>query len=392
MPVSFRKSQEHHKKNAANRVGTIVVPSGYDLYKPANAGNHQLVILPYTIQPGARGLPDGLGVGDKHFERSYFVHSGFGASGKEKSVCLNKTFGQRCPICEALREEWANVDRENKAATDALKAIGPKPRALYNVFVPDKGTKISEWKGKVQILDVSYHNFTKVLYAAIETKLEIQGREYVEFFADPIEGSVLHVNLVEKKLGGNAFYEAAAFDFDKHGGVPAEILGQALNLDDLLAVETYEAIKAKYYDLEESTEVAAKEEPKKETIVVNTTVPPTPVTTTTAPPVAQEPIVAPVEATKTATTTTAPAVTVPAWLVKGATVQHALLGQVTVLKVSERGEVTVLDKDDEPHKARLSDLAQVAIVSDQPPAAKTEAEPQKSDIPTDDDGSWDSAW
>ena len=430
MAISFRKGQAGHTKSQSNKVGVINIPSGVDLYKPERAGTVSFIIVPYIVQPNAQGLVEGVKPGDKYYERSYHMHSGFGADGKDRTVCLNKTYGERCPICEDLKQQWAAVDREDADAVKVLKELGPKSRSLFNIWIPDKGTKIKDGIGKLWLLDISYHTFTKTLYLSVESKISLPGREFVEFFADDAEGSVLHVNFAEKAIGSNKYYEAVSFDFDPHGGLPKSILDQAIPLDDLLATDTYASIAARYFDVDEegghsdldvdpdtdpehvkaaeaaeAKRIAAAEKAAKEAeleakiiaynkeVAEKKAIEDAKLAADAAEAAAKAAHVKATEAAAKAKASAPKAEGVPSWIKKGAKAYVDGVGEVTVHKVGTDGSVTVLDNEDEPKKVKASTLVPSTTA---PPVTETNATtppPTTTAAPAaSSDEAWDAGW
>ncbi len=341
-----------------------------------------MVILPYTVPQGAKhpvAKP-----GEQHYARDYYVHKNFGPSGKEQAVCPRLTFNKPCPICEAIQSQL----QSGQISKDQAKNLNAKQRTLFNVWTPDDD--------KVLIYDASYHTFTKILYQIVSASVAIPGFEFADYFADAVEGSFVHATFIEKPLPTGPYRELVAALFTKHGGVRADILAKAAPLDNLLVVESYDALKAKFWDLD--TDEAADATDAADSVPVTVTSAPPAVTSglvvnkpISVPVVTPAPIqttgipstTAPVVETPAATAPVAPAVEPPAappaattkkrtntpkqavaaedatsaWVGKGKTVYSKAFGECTVLK-NQDGVITVLDAADEPHKVKLDDLAE----------------------------------
>jgi hypothetical protein len=365
MALSSKATRD--KANEGNQVGVIRVPKGVDLVRIDKAQTLKMVILPYVVPQGAHhpvARP-----GDMHYSRDYYVHRNFGASGKDFAICPKLTLGQRCPICEAIKTQLANGEIDK----DTAKKLGGAPRTLYNVWLPETN--------KVILFDTSFHTFTRILNTTVAAKTAIPGREWIDYFADPAEGSVMYVTFIEKPLPSGKFYEAVSFEFDKHGGVPAEVLQQAMPLDSLLAVDSYDELSARFWDTDIPATPAVAEVAAAPSITL-AEAPEAP----EAPVVKTQDIPAPKQE-QPATNDSA-----LAWAAKGCTVFHKEMGQCTVYKNVD-GVVTVMDSSDEPHKVKLGDLAAKPwpgkTNSDQASQVNVPAAVAASDA---SDDSWDSDW
>ena len=374
MALSSKATRD--KANAGTEVGVIRVPKGIDLVRIEKAQTLKMVILPYVVPEGA--FHPVASPGEMHYQRDYYVHRNFGASGKDFAICPKHTFGHRCPICEAIKSQLQNGEIDK----DTAKRLGAAPRTLFNVWLPDTG--------KVILFDTSFHTFTRILNTTVAAKTAIPGREWVDYFADPVEGSTIYATFVEKPLPNGKFYEAVSFEFDRHGGVPADILQQALPLDSLFVVDSYDELHARFWD----TDAPAAKEPASTvtTVAVSAPAPVVEKTEVPAPAPAPAPVVEKTEVPAPKQVQPA-AKESPAWAAKGCTVFHKELGQCTVYKNAD-GVVTVMDAADEPHKARLADLAAKPwpgkTNSDQASQASVPAAVATASEASDD--AWDSDW
>ena len=409
--MALSSSGHRSSVNSASQVGVLRLPQGTNLLSIKSPGLVKLVILPYTVPQGAKhpvAKP-----GEQHYARDYYVHKDFGPSGKAQAVCPRLTFGKPCPICEAIQSQL----QSGQISKDQAKKLNAKQRTLFNVWTPDDG--------KVLVFDVSYHTFTKSLYQIVGANVAIPGFEFADYFADAVDGSFIHATFVEKPLPTGPYRDLVAALFTKHGGVPADVLAKAVPLDNLLIVESYEALKAKFWDLDadeasDSATADADHVPVVVTsapvttsgLVVNKpisvpVVTPAPIQTTAVPsvtaPVAPPAPVAPVApqtepdsppATQAKKRTTQPkqAADDPnAWAQKGKTVYSRAYGECTVLK-NQDGVITILDSADEPHKAKLDELASTPwpeALPSEAPATAGEGEAQAASGGEEDSDGWD---
>jgi hypothetical protein len=260
------RSQERRYTNARDRAlkqatttsgsGYLKLPQGATLFKP-KAGVHYLDILPYEAGKDNPYADPGT----LHWERTFYVHRGVGPN-QEMVICPRMTRKARCPICEHRMKLIQEANEENE---ELIRDLSPKQRQLFNVIdtkEPDKG---------VQILDISYHLFGKLLDARIRNSDEDEGWDRFFHLED---GFTLRVGFAEKSFGGFAYYEAESIDFkSRKESYDEEILQKVYCLDDLLIELPYEQIRTMFLQIdepkEENTPEAAKPMESKPQITVS---------------------------------------------------------------------------------------------------------------------------
>lgn len=258
--VSAKKAAE--KNSGGIDFTSISLPDGVGLFD-MKEGIRRVDILPYTVgTPGPSGPNPEAGEGDVYFERTFYTHRDIGADGNTY-VCLAKTAGKKCPVCESRASML-----KNGADKDVADELLPKKRQLWNVYdreAPDKN---------VQVWDVSFHLFGKQLYKEINNADE---DDDFEFFADPQEGSTLRLGIEEVNRGGYKFNSVETIGFKvRKTPLSDEVLEQANDLDGVLTVLSYKDLEAIYLqtvdddgeDEEEDNEDDEEEvQPKKRTRV-----------------------------------------------------------------------------------------------------------------------------
>ena len=384
MALSSKKTREEAAKGPAGR--TLRIPQGIKTLKVDKAGTFKMVILPYTVPVGAKHpvAKDG----ELHYARDYFVHNNLGPDNKGYVICPRLTKGGKCPICEGIQAAIESGEMTKELAKAKYYA---KQRTLYTVWLPEQN--------QVVLFDHSYHLFSKQLNTTVSAKVAIPGREWIDYFADPAEGAFVYVTFAEKPTPNGKCYEAVSFDFDRHGGVPDAILAQALQLDNLLVIESAETLRAKFYDEDADDASVSSDTEVVATVSAVVQPPPTPkpldipkptapepkvqrpVVTTTLPPAASAPVVS------------APAVSAPAaaWPAKGDVAYHVTLGEVKIHK-NTNGVISVFDKDDEPHKVNLKDLSREPQAQAAGTTPEVAPEPAPASAGSGSDEAWDSEW
>ena len=133
--------------------------------------------------------------------------------------------------------------RDPDADKDLVKSMWPKQRQLWLVY------DLDDTERKVQLMDYSYHQFGKQLKAELDNADEEDGFDY---FADLEDGMTLRINFEENKPYG---FEASSINFKKRKLQYREDLVDELPcLDDLIKVETYDALKAVFFQTEDEDE------------------------------------------------------------------------------------------------------------------------------------------
>jgi hypothetical protein len=198
------------------------LPENVNFYSPKKHAS--LDIIPYTVS--VDNHPEDVPKGELWYQRTIFVHYGIGS--EEKSYLCLKTIKKKCPICEqrSLLMKDSNSDEE------IIKALRPKERELFNIYDredPDKG---------VQLWDISNFNFG----AKLEEELR-EGRPEWAGFAEPVDGFTLKVRFSEEQIGKNKFMQASRIDFDERKSIDKKHLSQALDLDKILKVLSYEQLE-----------------------------------------------------------------------------------------------------------------------------------------------------
>lgn len=216
MAKNVRKTADKRKQGAR----AINAPSGTS-FMEVKGGTQRFRVVPYEVS--VKKHPQGIEPGDFWYEKLYGIHYKIGP-GEQTVICPKKTIGAPCPICE----EYSRLQKDPDIDDDVKKQFKPRVRQLFNVFIKDE----------VQLLDHSFHNFGKELEEEIR-----EGDEEFANFACPDEGFLLKVRWSEEDLGGNKFYKAGRIDFEEDDPLEDEILEEALDLDKIVPILSYEAIE-----------------------------------------------------------------------------------------------------------------------------------------------------
>jgi hypothetical protein len=225
-----RHETSYNNKDDSGRFRDIFEPGkklGVKFFK-CSEDDHDIYIVPFIT--GSQHPT--LKAGHSDFTVTAFVHRGVGVN-EDSYICLNRTYGKKCPICEYQAEL-----RENDDASDAeVKALNPTKRSIFNIVCLD--TKKEEDKG-VQVWDVSHWLFTVPLEELSHKKKG--GGEVL--YASPDTGKIISF----RKKGSKRNTEFTAFEWKDRDPITDDILDQALCLDELLHIPTYEEVKEAFFE------------------------------------------------------------------------------------------------------------------------------------------------
>lgn len=224
--ASARDRAEKKQSQGSFSASYLKIPQGVKLFKP-KVGVMLLDILPFVTGDGNPCADPGL----LHYERTYHLHPRVSADGNPY-MCPRLSSKSPCPICEHRTRLLKANDPHNE---DLVKDMAPKERQLFNVVnlkEPEKG---------VQLWDISYHLFGKLLDARIRNADEDDGWDR---FAALEGGFTLKVGFKESTFGGRTFLEAETIDFKpRKEDYSEEDLEKVLCLDELLIEPDYDELK-----------------------------------------------------------------------------------------------------------------------------------------------------
>lgn len=211
-------------------------------YSPEVGTNH-IDIIPYIVK--GEHHPQGVKPGYEDYLLDIWVHGWVGPS-ESTVLCLKKTFGKACPICE----ERAQLMKDYEENEEAIKQLKPKRRVFYNVL----NLEVPEKKRKIQIFEVSHFFFEKELMEEAAN-----GTDGITTFADIDEGKVIRFRASEEKFKGKPFFKFKSFAFeDREDEYDDSIIEEAYSLDDLLIVPSYEEVRNVYYGILDDAEDNSK--------------------------------------------------------------------------------------------------------------------------------------
>lgn len=208
---------------------TINLPDDFkdmQFFKPEK-DVYMLDVIGYVITDPKH--PENIEPGFIWHSRRYFRHNNIGAE-ENSYVCLARTFGKRCPICDYAKLGKNNGSLDKKQLDD-LRA---KERMLLCVI--DRDDK----EEKIQLWDVSYHHFGKLLDKELPDVEEVEAAKFYE----PNSGYSLRVRFSKESFNGRDFWKPDRIDFKtRKQDYPDSILEEVPSLDDILIELSYNQLE-----------------------------------------------------------------------------------------------------------------------------------------------------
>jgi len=239
-----RLQKNYDEKDSGNFSGQQILDftkiGGYkkNLFFKTKEGNNTIDIIPYIVT--SENHPQKLKKGIPDYILDLWVHRRVGPS-EGQYICLQKTFGKACPICEEREESRKNPDVNE----DEIKTMYPKRRCWYNVI----NINLPEKEQKVQIFEESHFLFEKEL-------LEEAGSSkngFIPFF-DIDEGKTIEFRAAEEKSKMGKFMKYKKISFVDRDAYTDEIYKDAYPLDSMYHIPTYEEVRNAFYGVTSDTE------------------------------------------------------------------------------------------------------------------------------------------
>ncbi len=231
--------------------GAVSLPQGLSVFKPRKSGTMRLNIIPFWVTENRERYTEQLRRSKKAGllfpHRIFWLHYGIGVN-NEPFVCLSKTFGKKCPICEEQKKYLEKPDNESKKTAQQLK---PKERQLWLVQDADEVHK------GIQLWEVSIHNFGVHLVDYLEGFRNPKDKQKHANYYRIADGLVINVNCKEESAGDRAYTDFQVHSMsDREDALEEEILDHGYDLDAMVVEETYDRLKRIYHgeDFEEEAD------------------------------------------------------------------------------------------------------------------------------------------
>lgn len=260
-----RRTQEqtdNRESNGATRKSFMNYSKcGLKFFKFTDVGKYQDInILPWRISSKNHpGVVDGkYEIGDYDYVLDLWVHSRIGP-GEEDCVCLKRTYGKPCPICDEGDRLWANPETKESA-----RQFFAKRKCIY--LVDELNDKFESVSNEPKIFEVTHGLFSKDLQSKATSCL--RGKGVVDFASVNVDskgreiGKVVSFTVGEGTMGnGRKFKKAENFEFNERvQEVSDEMLEKCPSLDSMLVVKTPEEMKAMLYGEPDSEDNRSEED------------------------------------------------------------------------------------------------------------------------------------
>ena len=193
-----------------------------------NQGPNFVDIIPFPVGPRHPEVcvRKKMQIGQRAYVLEVWRHGNVGPN-NDQYICLARTYGKPCPICEFRQTDEAGADS---------KELVPKRRSIFAIW-----DRKAEDKG-IQVWEIAHWFMDKQLQSRVinpKTGAKIN-------FSHPSKAEGKHISFDLKIMGKNREYTGHQF-VDRDEGIPKYILDQAPVLDDLIFVPTYEEVEEAFY-------------------------------------------------------------------------------------------------------------------------------------------------
>lgn len=250
--LANRYNKSYETKDTGSRMGVMdwrQVDREIKFYEPKE-GRCRINIIPYEIKSKNHPLVKSgdAQIGELDYKLDLWVHKFIGPA-QADVVCLKRTYGKPCPICE--QADKYKKDGKQKEY-DALKS---SRRVFYNIQDVKKPETL-------QVFEVSHFLFEKEL---IEEARNCNDDGDIIDFADVDDGKMIVFRASEKSFGKNDFLEYKSFQFlDREDAIDEDAEKAAISFDEILKILSYEEIEKILYgaDEDEDEKPAKSSKPK----------------------------------------------------------------------------------------------------------------------------------
>ncbi len=203
------------------------LPQGTPEWFKTPAGKYLVDVVPFLV---ATDLHFNKAKGKWHYTIEFYQHEKIGPLEKRR-LCLARTLGKKCPICDDLDAEKMKQN-PSKIMLDTNK---PKRRNLYNVWSHMPAEQ--EAKGNM-LWDASYHIFEKIIQR--RAQIPIEGGSRIWMSPDAQNGKRIYF---ERSGKGVTDTEYINHEFvDRRTPLPQEIMSKAISLETLIYIPTFDEI------------------------------------------------------------------------------------------------------------------------------------------------------
>lgn len=211
----------------------------------ANEGEHRGNFIPYLAGPDDPRVRSGrMKEGQFTYVLDHYVHANVGRR-DQTFICLANTYRLECPICDErnrIRKQGPpEVERLVAGYEKKLKELRERRRVIYNWECLDNDEEAD--KG-VQIWEASHYNVEEPMLGQAKLPRE-EGGAMINF-AHPIQGRTLFFRRIGKGMTDTKYKDHRWMK--RSEPIPQELVDEALVLDGLIHIPTFEEVNDAFWD------------------------------------------------------------------------------------------------------------------------------------------------
>jgi len=226
------RTQHTAQQMAKNFSNHILLPEGYEFFKPKQDKRHKVDIIPYQVSNPKHPLVRAKKMkinDDWDYLMDFYIHKYVGAEDIE--VLCPVTFGQKCPICEEYQK--LRTPKMSKEEMEEIKNLKKKKRVMYHIY--DYGTD------KKYIFEESEFLFQQPLVKC--ANIPEDGQECVSL-GDPDDVQTVKFLAVAGGMSDKYNdYESISLKHSERKYGEEKLLKKNVKLDHLLVLLDYDEIK-----------------------------------------------------------------------------------------------------------------------------------------------------
>ena len=251
--IKKRRSERADKRESSGTFKHLLDTSDYDKVEffSLKDGKNYIDILPYEVS--SKSHPDKIPIGEDDYKLEVWQHENIGVN-DDKILCLKKTYGKKCPICEEQRRLLDGGDDWNDAGPKALR---PKFRVYYNMIDLSESAETDD----IQIFETTG---AEKWFDDLLEKESKAGEETIAFY-DIEDGMTVVCRATEDTFNKRKFNRPERIDFEeREQGYDEDIYDEVYPLDAMLKIPTYEEVAKIFLELEDEDVEKSTSRKKKE--------------------------------------------------------------------------------------------------------------------------------
>ena len=250
----FEVEDNRQEQHVTGNRSALNIPPGLQLFNNKIEGTVRLEFIPFLVTENHLKYPTDYpkplrfsAPGKWYYERTYFTHGGVGVD-NATVTCAYMTFGKSCPICDVRARLAKSTDKEDNENAYQMR---PKERQLFLVIARDE--RSGELRGDIQLWEEAYWNLGKQLDQYIDGADYDQRAAFKQFY-HPERGFTVKLTATKESTGeGKGKYtKFSVHEFrERKEPLPDDLFDHGYDLDAMVRVMDYEALKKVFLGVEE---------------------------------------------------------------------------------------------------------------------------------------------